>query len=197
VRRPRDAYATPAWQAWALLANQPDLGGLILEPCVGAGALARVLMAGCPGRVLTNDVDPGYHARYGYDATNPRLYDQIEQDEGRAVDWIVTNPPYRMPVCRDLVALAIERARIGVAMLLRLSFLEPTARRFPRGVLLTAHPPSRLLVLPRNSYLENGHSDVVTTAWFLWCRPEAVAGLPPIQSLHLAHRTPARPVVAA
>jgi len=68
-----------------------------------------------------------------------------------------------------------------VAMLLRLSFLEPTAKVNPRGPWLAECPPSRLIVLPRCSYTGDGRTDSVTTAWMIWLRGDARhAGLAPI-----------------
>lgn len=84
-----------------------------------------------------------------------------------------------------IVRLAVEHAGVGVAMMLRLSFKEPTAtgtraRRLTSGILvpaspargpwLEAHPLTRELVMPRYSFTGNGKSDSVTTAWMIWSR---------------------------
>jgi hypothetical protein len=183
-RRLQDRYLTPNWQTRALLAHQPGIDGLILEPCCGDGGMARAFAR----PVVCNDLDPQLDAPFQFSAADPLLYDRVEQTFECQVDWVITNPPYAMPLCRDIVALAIERAAVGVAMLLRLSFLEPTHKIWPRGKLLTAHPPTRLLVLPRHSYTDNRQTDLVTTAWVIWCRPELVADVPPIECLYLADR---------
>lgn len=175
-RRDLDAYTTPNWQTRTLLAHQ-RIDGLILDPCAGSGSIARLFSRG----VAMNDIDARYNTSYIFDARNPSLYDQVEQDCESPIDWVVTNPPYHMPECRDIVALAIARAQVGVAMLLRLSFLEPTYKKHPRGKLLDAHAPSRLLILPRHSYTENGQADIMTTAWMVWfTNPAAWHTLPPI-----------------
>jgi len=184
MRRAADLYKTPAWQTRALLAHQP-IDGLILEPCAGDGSIARVF----PRPIICNDRIESHGTPYIFDARDPALYDQVEQDCGAPIDWVVTNPPYSMPMCRDIVELAVERARVGVAMLLRISFMEPTSRFSPRGPFLAAHPPKRVLTLPRHSYTDNGHSDTVTTQWVIWAIDEAVAGLAPILALYNAHRT--------
>ena len=158
-RRENDAYYTPAWQVRVLLAYQPDItlpGNRILEPCAGDGSIVKVI----PARVLGNDTAYGMD---NHDASGTELYEEVAW-----TDWVITNPPYTMPLCRDIVTNAVAHARVGVAMLLRLSFLEPTTKRNARGPWLAEHPPSQLIVLPRYSYTQDGKSDSCTTAWFVW-----------------------------
>jgi hypothetical protein len=51
-------------------------------------------------------------------------------------------------------------------VLLRLSWLEPTANR---KEFLAYYPPDLLIVLPRTRYNPNSRSvDSVTTAWMVW-----------------------------
>ena len=175
ARRDDDAYYTPAWQTRALLAHQP-ITGLVLEPCAGDGAITRVLRAAGLS-VISNDRSQSW----GLDAAEPELYVRS------CPDWVVTNPPYRMPTCRDIVRQAVAHARIGVAMLLRLSFREPTAHHHPRGPWLEAHPPSRVLTLPRHSYTGDGRHDSATTEWVIWLREPASALAPPLLSLYRAN----------
>lgn len=178
TRRANDAYYTPAWQTRALLAHQ-EISGVVLEPCAGDFAISDVVSehlwrkfkdcrAGetASSSMTVNDI----HGRppYAIDASTPDLYKKEEHGGVGAVDWVISNPPYQMPLCRDIVAQAVKHARIGVAMLLRLSFLEPTAKVNPRGPWLARHPPSRILVLPRYSYTQDGKSDSCTTAWMIW-----------------------------
>ena len=175
MRRPNDFYATPAWQTHALLREQPDIGGVVLDPCVGTGSIAGLL----PGdRVITNDWDTTHPADFHLDAAGPEMY-----AAAGPVDWVITNPPYRMPLCLDLVARAVREARVGVAMLLRITFREPTRHRFPRGPWLAAHPISRVLTLPRYSYTGDGRSDSVTTEWCIWLRRPLTDTEAPILSL--------------
>ena len=120
------------------------------------------------------------------DAASADLY-KLEKFGGVGpVDWVVTNPPYKMPLCRDIVANAVAFARVGVAMLLRLSFLEPTAKVNPRGPWLASNPPSRILILPRYSYTQNGKSDSCTTAWMIWTKNTATILQPQIACLYNA-----------
>ncbi len=153
-RRAFDFYETPPWQTKALLSRQ-QISGNVLECCVGDGSLAKVL-SHCT--VLTNDIDPSRTADFHSDATLAESWLKFPK-----VDWVVTNPPFNcaMPILK----LAHQHARYGVIMLLRLSFMEPTKAR---GPWLTVTPPQRQIILPRWSYKQNGSTDSVTTAWFIW-----------------------------
>jgi hypothetical protein len=79
---------------------------------------------------------------------------------------------------------AVATAKVGVALMLRISFTEPTAHIHPRGPWLEVNPPKRQLVLPRYSFTQNGRSDSATTCWFVWSR-KRLGGLP-IVSLYNA-----------
>ena len=157
MRRKLDFYPTPEW-ATKLLLESVSISGHILEPCVGQGHMADVLeQAG--HTVTTNDIDESTEADFHVDARTPELWNKV------APDWTITNPPYSdaMAVLRQ----AESGSRKGVALLLRLSFLEPTIKR--RDFLLLK-PPTRLIVLPRISFTGDGKTDSVTVAWMIWER---------------------------
>ncbi len=164
-RRAYDFYETAPWQTETLLRHQP-ICGVVLEPCIGDQSITRVIEAQCDVAGLSNDIDPARAADYHLDAASPKLYQRIEEDWG-GVDWVVTNPPYAMPTCLEIVQQAVRHARVGVAMMLRISFREPT---HARGPWLRDHPPSRLLTLPRYSFTGNGKSDSATTEWVIWLK---------------------------
>ena len=77
----------------------------------------------------------------------------------------MSNPPFG--AAPRIVPLAVEHAVAGVAMLLRLSYLEPCENR---SQWLSEHPPTRLIVLPRISFTGDGRTDSVTCGWFVWER---------------------------
>jgi hypothetical protein len=161
MRKPLDAYQTPAWQTRVLLQHvYISLDESIIEPCCGDGSITRVLQAEHDHLVDTNDIDPRVEADAHINAAGDALYEWAEE-----VDWVITNPPYTMPRCLIIVQHAVKNARVGVAMLLRLSFLEPTQAR---GAWLAQHPLTQMIVLPRTSYTGNGKTDSVTTAWMIW-----------------------------
>ena len=172
-RRPLDRYDTAAWQVRALLANVPEIKGRIVEPCSGDNSIVKVMHDYLPGKIdsmITNDIDPETPAAMHMDATGRAFWELVAP----RCDWAVSNTPYDMPTCLEIVQHAVTYAKVGVALMLRLTFLEPTDTRHPRGPWLADHPVSRLLVLPRYSFTGNGKSDSVTTAWFVWSRKRLV-----------------------
>jgi hypothetical protein len=171
-RRPLDAYQTPVWMSQALLSSVPEITGTILEACSGDNSLANVLRAQSGTLVITNDIDLTYAADLHNDARSHLLYEHAP-----SVDWVVTNPPFEQML--PILKLALQRARVGVAMLSRISFLEPTNTR---GPWLKASPPHRYLVTERHSFTGNGKSDSATTAWLVWSK-YPLSGRP-IEILH-------------
>ena len=192
MRRTLDKYMTAPWQVRALLAHQP-IYGRILEPCVGDGSIAKVLrdtdMTGARD-VVTSDIDLTCRADYHGDAAFASIYETVGPVDASIyetvgpVDWVVTNPPYTMPTCTHIVEQAARHARVGVAMLLRISFREPTAKVHPRGPFLEAHPVSRVLTLSRYSFTQDGKTDSATCEWLIWLKEPSTQ--PPILSLYRA-----------
>jgi len=167
MRRELDFYPTAAWATEALLERVP-IAGRVLEPCCGAGDIVTVLNASDRIReVHVNDIDKQW-VREPADATNARYWRSRQWDTATP-DWVVTNPPFG--VAHKIVPLAWETARVGVAMLLRLTYLEPCEGR---AGWLARHPPDKLIVLPRISFTGEGKTDLATCAWFVWCHNEPV-----------------------
>jgi hypothetical protein len=153
-RRKLDFYPTPSWASDVLWqAVRPFQWA---EPCVGRGDL--ITDRNRNELEWTNDVDPDRDAVYHLNACHPSAWDVFPR-----VPWIVTNPPFRM--ADRILTLARQHATVGVALLLRLSFLEPTDDRVHT---LTKAPPDRLIVLPRISFTGDGKTDSVTCAWMVW-----------------------------
>lgn len=166
-RRALDFYETAPWQTRALLANVPEIGGRIVEPCAGDNSIAKVLTARTSVlHLITNDIDPDKPAHTHLDATGEVFWSTV----AGGCDWVVGNFPFEMPACLTMVQHAVRTAKVGVAVMLRISFLEPTDTRHPRGPWLAENPITRLLALPRHSFTGNGKSDNATTAWFIWSR---------------------------
>lgn len=164
ARHADDFYITAPWMTRALLQQLPPLAGrLLLEPCAGDGAIVRELPRAA--RVLSNDLVPRAPLSPTF------LLDAREATAWRTfrrcgpIDVVVSNPPFKWAF--EIARRAFEAARLCVALLLRLSWLEPTGSR---GAWLRAHPPTRLIVLPRYSFRRNGKSDSVTCAWVIWSK---------------------------
>lgn len=158
-RRPNDFYPTPEWATVELLHRIISLSGArILEPCAGDGAIAKVLKRTWgEDRIITSDIDPAMDIDFCMDACDDKVYDLL------APDAIITNPPFSL--AHIIVPKAVKKASLLVAMLLRLSWLEPAMNR---DTWLAENPPDRLLVLPRISFTGDGKTDSVTCGWFIW-----------------------------
>lgn len=185
-RRELDRYLTRrSWDVEQLL-KRVDIRGHVMELCAGEGDIVRVLnkqsnflVYPTSDRIFTNDLDPLLAADYHADATDPLSYvlTAIPGDRLPSVDWHVTNPPYNL--APKIIPLAFEHARVGIAMLLRLTYLEPCTRSrrkdaIRRGFWLRDHPPTDLIILPRYSYTGDGKTDSVTSAWMVWDKRKGV-----------------------
>lgn len=116
---------TPPWAARAMAklirSLDPDAHS-VWEPACGEGHMAEPFREYFP-EVYASDIHPhGYGAEI--DFLDPALAevgdDAIEQD------WIATNPPFN--VAAEFIERGLLLARRGVAMLLRLQFLESAGR---------------------------------------------------------------------
>lgn len=165
-----DYYPTPEAITRALLDVVP-IGGSILEPCAGQCAISRVLQEAVeePDQVESTDLlDPDADGVIPRDATTRRFWDfWATGDDGKPYrDWTITNPPFS--VAEQILPLAWEHSREGVAFLLRLSYLEPTQGR---GHWLQAHADHLRFVIPvspRPRFRRGSGCDSVTCAWFVW-----------------------------
>lgn len=188
-RRQHDKYFTPQSAILELPILVPfsaSEGLHVLECCSGRNDIADALVStmqspasiadalsgvgGATGVVWTNDLFPSSDLLnalpdFALDASLPSSWEQFP-----VVDWVVSNPPFS--IAHEIVPLALEHARVGVAMLLRLSFLEPVKNRVS---FLQAHPPTAITVLPRISFTDDGKTDSVTCAWLVWHKDEGFA----------------------
>jgi hypothetical protein len=165
ARREDDFYRTPAWMTQALLRRIVLPGGWqVLCPCAGDGAIVRQLPADV--HVITNDIvqrDP-LVPDFLLDATQRRSWD-IFGGAGR-VDLTLDNPTFELtfPIAQH----AVERSRMGVALLQRCTWPEPTEER---DEWLAMHPPSAEIRMPRWNFRSvdgKGGSDSACPSWFIW-----------------------------
>lgn len=159
ARRAFDEYLTPDWATRALMRDFPEVaGGRLLDPCCGDGRMSA-LLAPRFDEVLLNDIQrkPAL-ARWSMDARNHELYAEARPD------WVVTNPPFL--VCGGIAWTAIMKARVGVALLMRCTFLEPCEGR----TWLQRCPPDAILALPRISFTGDGATDSAPCWWFIWAK---------------------------
>lgn len=156
VRRPHDFYPTTAeWPIPTLLANWDIPRDCVtFECCDGQGNLSNELEKQGFIDILRGDI------------TNTSSYfDATSEDQWHNVQpvFTITNPPFNL--AHRIVPLAYEYSQAGIAILLRLSYLEPCINR---AEWLAEHPISKLIIMPRISFTGDGDTDKVTTAWFVW-----------------------------
>lgn len=182
ARRENDFYPTPAQLTKELL-KRVEISGTVFECCAGDGAIVKELNAThllslerCViTEIITNDIDRKQNADYCLDISNEDNCNWKSFFSYWAIDWVVTNPPFTKAA--DIIPLAWDNALNGVAMLLRLSYLEPAKNR---GAWLQEHSQylTDLIIFgqPRPSFTNNGKVDTATTAWFVWQKEPKQSG---------------------
>jgi hypothetical protein len=135
------------------------------EPAAGEGHMAEVL-AEYFGRVIATDIHD-----YGYgEAAVDFLAEAVKRD----CDWVITNPPFRDRTV-PFVLKALEQARVGVAMFMRLQWLE-NPRRYE--LVFRDHPPTLVSIFAERVPLHKDRwepeGDTLTAyCWLVWIRGEA------------------------
>jgi hypothetical protein len=177
-RRAFDAYYTPPGLARALVALLPVEGSVVWEPHAGGGSFVRALVQ-ARAAVMASDVQATAQGlveegvAYAFDGdflATSFLGTEV------VIDWIVGNPPYGQAEAH--VRHALSEARVGVAFLLRLGFLE-SARR--EGF-WKEHPPHKVVVVCRRPSFTGEGSDGASYGLYIWLRgvtgDPAIAWLP-------------------
>jgi len=162
-----DDFPTPPWASRALIEHVigPDNVRSLhcLEPACGRGHMASV-MAEYFACVSASDI-----AFYGY--APPRDFLGYQQDE--QFDWIITNPPFKL--AEDFALLALERARVGVALLVRTVFIESVGRL---ERIFSRFPPTYVAQFSERVPMVKGRLDKKAStatgyAWIIWQKPLA------------------------
>jgi hypothetical protein len=159
-----DDFPTPPWATRALiehvLSDRSSISAMsCLEPACGAGHMAKALKEYF-GEVRSADA---YH--YGYAPVRDFLTYPYEMN---AVDWVITNPPFRL--AEEFVLRALDVARKGVAILARSVFLESVGRY---ETIYTKTPPTKFAQFVERVPMIKGRLDIKATtatsyAWFVW-----------------------------
>jgi len=113
-----DDFPTPPWATRALLEHVlPDVRhGSVLEPACGRGYMAKPLSEYF-SRVVASDVFD-----YGFG----EVRDFLDKAEFPEVDWVITNPPFKL--AEEFIQKGLDLAQTGVAVFVRTVFLESIGR---------------------------------------------------------------------
>jgi len=196
-RKENDFYPTPGPLVNHLFERVPEieLTHRILEPCAGRGDLWVEMQRRQRARVDALDIEPGFEECRRWDATERQAW-QIRADSAFsaelldkpdlsrwAQEWTISNPPFDQ--AEKIVPLAWEYSRVGVAFLLRLTFLEPCNGR---AEWLEEHADQLRYVLtcnPRPRFRDDTTgTDQATVAWLVWLKDwswEKKGIAPPVQ----------------
>lgn len=164
-----DHFPTPPWATRALCEwLGRGLGGVAMfttvwEPACAEGHMSRAL-AEYFYVVNSSDVHD-----YGFGAVRDFLW----AGESPDVEWIVTNPPFRLG--EQFATKALELASRGVALLVRTAFLE-SAERYE--TLYSKSPPSDVLQFVERVPMFKGRLDrhgssATAYCWLVWRKGEA------------------------
>ena len=123
-----DFYATDPQSVIDLLNVYGLEGETFYEPCIGQGHVAKVLKEYFPNSEIygTDLINRGY-GDGEFDFINENLEDRIDLNIPTKVDWIITNPPYSL--AKDFIDKSLSISNKGVAMFLKIAFLEGQARK--------------------------------------------------------------------
>lgn len=164
-----DFFPTPPWATRAFLREvlfaefASHCFGSVWEPAAGGGHMAHVLSEFFP-KVRASDVEDygagfevGSYVGVGPDviAANPH-------------GWMITNPPFNLAV--EFAERGLREARVGVALLLRTSWMEG-AERYQR--LFRERPPRIIAQYCERVPMVAGRWDpaaasATSYAWFVW-----------------------------
>lgn len=173
--RQLDYFPTPPWAARAgaeLIRRLDPQAGSVWEPACGEGHMAAALSE--------------YFAVYASDIHDHGFGDRVDflsdPAAARGVDWIVTNPPFK--VAPAFIRQALRLAKRGVAMLLRLPFLEGCERyELLHGASpLTVCAPFAERVPMTLGRWDPAAASATAYAWFIWIKgaaPMPIIGIPP------------------
>lgn len=186
-----DFFPTPPWATRALCEHVIDIRGKsVWEPACGEGYMANALKE-YARRVDASDVhDYSYHTE---PLAQQRVIDFLwlgnlaPHQEVLGVDWVITNPPFRL--AQQFVERGLQVARIGVAVLVRSVFIESIGRY---ESLFKPRPPSIMAQFVERVPMVKGRVDpTASTAtsycWLVWYREPIPGGtqlewIPPCRS---------------
>jgi hypothetical protein len=165
-----DYYPTPPWATRALLEEVINNVGVrrqsAWEPACGEGHMVAPLEEYFR-QVDGSDIHD-YNGNARIDFVGAHKLDDIRYD------WIITNPPFKEDLAERFILRAIDLAREGVAMFVRVQFLE-TVGRYER--IFHTRPPTIVAMFAERVNLRKGYWDpdgdtATAYCWLVWVGKE-------------------------
>lgn len=182
-----DDFPTPPWATRALLeyvlVDHIARDHTVWEPACNRGFMVKPLRERFDSVIGSDVHDYGPGAVPGLDWGTDFLFPSTKTIP--PVDWIITNPPFRL--AEQFIAKARDQARRGCAMLVRTVFLESVGR-YER--LFRDNPPTQIAFFAERVPMVKGRLDAkVSTAtsysWLAWVRgdfPRPPMWIPPTRA---------------
>jgi hypothetical protein len=176
--RSLDFFGTPPWGARAgaeILRDLLPAASSIWEPACGDGSMAGPFREYWP-EVRASDIHP-----YGFGD----VLDFLKDPGGETVDIVASNPPFKDAI--PFLKAGLRRARMGVALLCRTTFMETNGRYqalwagaqpltvlcpFIERLPMTIGPWSPYHIDPKTGELEKT-STATSYSWFVFLKGEA------------------------
>ncbi len=167
-----DLFPTPPWATRALVEwiSSQDMRvweQSVWEPAAGLGHMSNTLAEFFNTTEASDAIAYGDH-HWLWDF----IADDHRTDQRWVADWIITNPPFKL--AEEFCRIAIRRANIGVAMLVRTTFLEGVGRHRD---LFSVTPPTYVLqfterVPMHRGRLEEKGSTATAYCWLVWIKSD-------------------------
>jgi len=168
IRRELDQYYTEESVTKYLINHLPEYLPnplTFLEPCVGEQHISKVVRQMLKPCILDiNDID----TTKAVSEKTSFFLDMTKEESWQFLgnyNLIITNPPFSE--ANKIVPLCFKYSDI-CCVLLRLTWLEPTKDRAEFLKMSNDYLHKLIVFNPRPSYTDDGKSDSVTTAWFVW-----------------------------
>lgn len=167
-----DYYATDPKSVEALLDAHNIAGCSFYEPACGEGHISKVLKERYPNakHYSTDLVDRNYQ---DMTVCADFLSIDFESPLWHNVDWIITNPPFKY--AKDFVEKSLKITNTGVAMFLKIQFLESESRKewLQNSPLKYIYVFSKRQVIFRNGEeldpkTGKRWANTMCFAWFVW-----------------------------
>lgn len=154
-----DFYATEPIAVYELLERE-SFSNTVLEPCVGMGHIANVLIKKGYKVISQDIVDRGY--------PDTIIQDFLQQSKNEYD--IITNPPY--VIAKEFVehALSISPDGTKIAMFLKLTFLESQSRKelFEKNPFKILYVHSKRRSCAKRGDFEKYPSSAIAYGWYIW-----------------------------